>query len=130
MLRPSYRNLKPRPGEHLLKPIRQLIESVNDTLKGQFDLERNGARTPAEVLARVGQRILTLTTAIWHNRQTGRNTDHPLTGRLRPLTSTSDLLIQDEEIAEALDRERFAAEARERVAEVAEAIAEGGAAAS
>ncbi|MFF4999981.1 transposase [Streptomyces sp. NPDC000656] len=33
LLRPSHRNRKPRPGEHLLKPIRQLIESVNDTLK-------------------------------------------------------------------------------------------------
>ncbi|MCC0095624.1 IS982 family transposase, partial [Streptomyces flavotricini] len=54
--------------EHLLKPIRQLIESVNDTLKGQLDLERHGARTPAGVLARVGQRILALTAAIWHNR--------------------------------------------------------------
>ncbi len=71
LLRPSYRNLKPRPGEHLLKPIRQLIESVNDTLKVQLDLERHGARTPAGVLARVGQRILALTTAIWHNRRTG-----------------------------------------------------------
>ncbi|MFI7097185.1 IS982 family transposase [Streptomyces lydicus] len=70
VLRPSYRNRKPRPGEHLLKPIRQLIESVNDTLKGQLDLERHGARTPAGVLARVGQRILALTTAIWHNRTT------------------------------------------------------------
>jgi hypothetical protein len=28
LLRPSYRNRRPRPGEHLLKPIRQLIESV------------------------------------------------------------------------------------------------------
>jgi uncharacterized protein DUF222 len=28
---------KPRPGERLLKPVRQLIESVNDTLKGQLD---------------------------------------------------------------------------------------------
>ncbi|WP_030724440.1 IS982 family transposase [Streptomyces sp. NRRL F-2580] len=68
LLRPSYRNLKARSGEHLLKPIRQLIESVNDTLKGQLDLERHGARTPAGVLARVGQRILALTAAIWHNR--------------------------------------------------------------
>ncbi|MDF2975427.1 MAG: transposase family protein [Actinomycetospora sp.] len=33
LLRPSYRNRTPRPGEHLLRPIRQLIESVNDTLK-------------------------------------------------------------------------------------------------
>ncbi|MFI8522776.1 ferritin-like domain-containing protein [Streptomyces sp. NPDC085481] len=44
--------------------------------------------------------------------------------------SNLDLLMtQDEEIAEALDRERFAAEERERVEEVAEAIAEGGASA-
>ncbi len=71
LLRPTYRNHKPRPGEHLLKPIRQLIESVNDTLKGQLDLERHGARTPAGVLARVGQRILALTAAIWHNRANG-----------------------------------------------------------
>ncbi len=28
-------NGAPRPGEHLLKPIRQLIESVNDTLIGR-----------------------------------------------------------------------------------------------
>ncbi|KMO94276.1 IS982 family transposase [Streptomyces roseus] len=78
LLRPSYRNLKPRPGEHLLKPIRQLIESVNDTLKGQLDLERHGARTPAGVLARVGQRILALTAAIWHNRHTGTPTTRSL----------------------------------------------------
>jgi hypothetical protein len=43
LLRPSYRNRIPRPGEHLLKPIRQLIESVNDTLKGQLDLELTAA---------------------------------------------------------------------------------------
>ncbi|QLH22625.1 IS982 family transposase [Streptomyces sp. Rer75] len=73
LLRPSYRSHKPRPGEYLLKPIRQLIESVNDTLKGQLDLERHGARTPAGVLARVGQRILAMTAAIWHNRATGRS---------------------------------------------------------
>jgi hypothetical protein len=78
LLRPSYRNLKPRPGEHLLKPIRQLIESVNDTLKGQLDLERHGARTPAGVLARVGQRILAMTAAIWHNRNTGQPTTRSL----------------------------------------------------
>ena len=68
LLRPSCRDRKPRPGEHLLKPIRQLIESVNDTLKGQLDLERHGARTPAGAPARVGQRVLALTAAIWHNR--------------------------------------------------------------
>ena len=71
-LRPSYRNRSPRPGEHLLKPIRQLIESVNDTLKGQLDLELHGGRSIEGVAARVGQRILALTAAIWHNRTTGQ----------------------------------------------------------
>ncbi|ROQ82806.1 ribonucleotide-diphosphate reductase subunit beta [Streptomyces sp. ADI92-24] len=42
--------------------------------------------------------------------------------------SSLDLLMaQDEEIAEQLDRDRFAAEEQERVAEVAQAIADGGA---
>ena len=72
LLRPSYRNRSPRPGEHLLKPIRQLIESVNDTLKGQLDLELHGGRSIDGVTARVGQRILALTAAIWHNRATGQ----------------------------------------------------------
>jgi Transposase DDE domain len=72
LLRPSYRNRTPRPGEHLLKPIRQLIESVNDTLKGQLDLELHGARSIDGVTARVAQRLLALTAAIWHNRNTGQ----------------------------------------------------------
>jgi Transposase DDE domain len=72
LLRPSYRNRTPRPGEHLLKPTRQLIESVNDTLKGQLDLELHGGRSIDGVTARVGQRILALTAAIWHNRTTGQ----------------------------------------------------------
>ena len=32
------------------KPLRQIIESVNDTFKGQLDLERHGGHTPAGVL--------------------------------------------------------------------------------
>lgn len=72
LLRPSYRNRTPHPSQHLLKPIRQLIESVNDTLKGQLDLELHGARTPTGVGARIAQRILALTAAIWHNRHTGQ----------------------------------------------------------
>nr|WP_243726118.1 hypothetical protein [Actinomadura rubrisoli] len=39
------RGEQPRPGEHLLKGVRQLIESVNHTLKGQLDPERHGGRT-------------------------------------------------------------------------------------
>jgi hypothetical protein len=29
----------------LFRPLRQLIESVNQTFKGQLDLERHGGRT-------------------------------------------------------------------------------------
>jgi hypothetical protein len=72
LLRPSYRNRRPHPGEHLLKPIRQLIESVNDTLKGQLDLELHGGRSIDGVGARIGQRLLAMTAAIWHNRATGQ----------------------------------------------------------
>jgi Transposase DDE domain len=72
LLRPSYRNRAPRPGQHLLAPIRQLIESVYDTLKGQLDLELHGGRSLAGVTARVAQRLLALTAAIWHNRATSQ----------------------------------------------------------
>ena len=77
LLRPSYRNRTPRPGEEFLKPIRQLIESVNDTLKGQLDLELHGGRSICGVAVRVAQRILALI-AIWHNRAT----DQPITRSL------------------------------------------------
>jgi Transposase DDE domain len=72
LLRPAYRNRAPRPGQVLLAPIRQLIESVNDTLKGQLDLELHGGRSLAGVTARVAQRLLALTAAIWQNRATGQ----------------------------------------------------------
>ncbi|MGR7026202.1 IS982 family transposase [Geodermatophilus sp. URMC 62] len=72
LLRPSYRNRTPRPGQALLAPIRQLIESVHDTLKGQLDLELHGGRSLIGVTARVAQRLLALTAAIWHNRATGQ----------------------------------------------------------
>jgi hypothetical protein len=79
LLRPSYRNHRPRPGEQLLKPIRQLIESVYDTLKGQLGLELHGGRSIDGVGARVAQRLLALTTAIWHNRATGAPITRSLT---------------------------------------------------
>jgi hypothetical protein len=72
LLRPSLRNRPARPGQHLLAPIRQLIESVYDTLKGQLDLELHGGRTLTGVTSRVAQRLLALTAAIWHNRATGQ----------------------------------------------------------
>ena len=72
LLRPSYRNRDPRPGATAAQAVRQLIESVNDTLKGQLDLELHGGRTIDGVTARVAQRLLALTAAIWHNRATGQ----------------------------------------------------------
>ena len=65
LVRPDRRDEPRRFGD--LAGVRQWIESVNDTLKGQLDLERHGARTPAGVYARVAQRLLALAAAIWHN---------------------------------------------------------------
>ncbi|MGW3729318.1 IS982 family transposase [Streptomyces sp. F001] len=80
LLRPSYRNRgTPPPGEALLKTVRQLIESVNDTLKGQLDLEQHGGRTIEGVGVRVAQRILAMTCAIWHNRTIGAPITRSLT---------------------------------------------------
>lgn len=60
-----------RPGAQLFKPLRQTIESINQTFKGQLDLERHGGRSTAGVIARVLQPILALTTAIWLNDKLG-----------------------------------------------------------
>ena len=84
LLRPARKDEPARPGEPLLKSIRQLIESVNDTLKGQLDLELHGGRTFEGVTIRVAQRILAMAAAIWHNNKTGQPS-HPIPHRLRPL---------------------------------------------
>ncbi len=70
---------KPRPGANLLKPSRQTVESVFDTLKGQLSLERHGGRTPTGVIVRVLQRLLAMTAAIWHNDRTGQTALRSLT---------------------------------------------------
>ncbi len=72
IIRPTTKSEKQRPGNEFLRPFRQIIESVNQTLKGQLDLERHGGRKPAGVWARVLQRLLALTTAIWHNETTNQ----------------------------------------------------------
>ncbi|MFG2785121.1 hypothetical protein ACGFY7_45840 [Streptomyces prunicolor] len=59
-LRPSFEREKKRKGEGLLKSVRQLIESVNDALKGQLDLEQHGGRTFEGIAVRVTQRILAM----------------------------------------------------------------------
>ena len=70
LLRPDRTDETYRNGN--LGGVRQWIESVNQTLKGQLDLEDHGGKTPTGVLVRVLQRILALTTAIWHNDHTGQ----------------------------------------------------------
>ena len=72
LLRPALANQPSRPGGRLLSTVRQLIESVNDTLKGELDLERHDGRTIEGVTVRVLQRLLALTAAIWHNHSTGQ----------------------------------------------------------
>jgi hypothetical protein len=73
VVRPAVKNEPPRPGQRFLRPFRQVIESVNQTLKAQLDLERHGGRKPSGVVARVLQRLLALTAAIWHNQNTGQH---------------------------------------------------------
>jgi hypothetical protein len=72
LLRPARKGEPEPPGRQYFKPLRQVIESVNDTLKGQLDLERHGGRTVDGVTVRILQRILALTAAIWHNDTTGQ----------------------------------------------------------
>lgn len=72
LVRPAMKNEAARPGQRSLRPFRQIIESVNQTLKAQLDLERHGGRTVSGVIARVWQRLLALTAVIWHNENTGK----------------------------------------------------------
>jgi hypothetical protein len=79
LLRPARKGEHERPGAPLFKPLRQTIESINQTFKSQLDLERHGGHTRAGVMVRVLQRILALTTAIWHNDHTGAPVHRSLT---------------------------------------------------
>src|ERR1700761_1870445 len=79
LLRPARKGEAERPGSQLFKPLRQVIESINETFKGQLDLERHHGRTPGGVSVRVLQRILALTAAIWHNAHSGQPVMRALT---------------------------------------------------
>ncbi len=72
VVRPAYRGEPARPGRGLLRAVRQSIESVNETFKGQLDLEQHGGRTMTGVAVRILQRVFALTAAIWHNWHTGQ----------------------------------------------------------
>jgi Transposase DDE domain len=78
LLRPARKGEPDRAGSQFFKPLRQNVESIFDTYKGQLDLEQHGGRTPAGVIVRVLQRILALTAAIWHNDHTGQPTTRSL----------------------------------------------------
>lgn len=69
LLRPDRKDETYRNGN--LGGVRQWIESVNQTLKGQLHLEDHGGRTPTGVLTRITQRLLALAAGIWHNWTTG-----------------------------------------------------------
>jgi hypothetical protein len=66
--RPRGRDRRGEPARFgKLARVRQWVEAVFDTLKGQLDLEAHGGRTLAGVFTRVAQRLLALTAVIWHN---------------------------------------------------------------
>jgi hypothetical protein len=83
LLRPSYHNRTPHPAQHLLKPVRQLIESVNQTPKRPAR-----PRTPRRPHHRRRHRPHRPTPARTHRRHLAqprhRTTHHPITDRLRP----------------------------------------------
>jgi hypothetical protein len=70
LIRPDRRDERPRFGS--LGGLRQWIESVIDTLKGQFSLERHGGHTVEGVWVRVCQRVLALAAGCRHNWEIGK----------------------------------------------------------
>lgn len=78
LLRPVRKGEAARAGKQLFKPLRQVIESVNQTLKAQLDLEGHGGRTEEGVTVRILYRILALTAVIWHNDKTGQDVKRSL----------------------------------------------------
>jgi hypothetical protein len=67
LLRPDRADEPRRHGS--LAPVRQWIESIIDTLKGQLSLEHHGAHTLQGLAVRVAQRLLALAACLWHNWQ-------------------------------------------------------------
>jgi hypothetical protein len=68
-LRPDRKNEPRRNGS--LGPVRQWIESVIWTCKGQLTLERHGGRTITGVCVRVALRLLALAAGLIHNHDIG-----------------------------------------------------------
>ena len=70
-LRPDRKGEPRRFGN--LGGVRQWIESIIDTAKGQLSLERHGAHTMNGLIVRITGRLLALAAGLWHNW----NTDQP-----------------------------------------------------
>lgn len=68
-LRPDRKDEKRRHGS--LGAVRQWIESVFWTCKGQLGLERHGARTLPGLASRIALRLLALAAGVWHNQLVG-----------------------------------------------------------
>jgi len=51
LLRRARKGEPERPGGRFFKPLRQSVESIFDTLKGQLDLERTGQQVRRSLLA-------------------------------------------------------------------------------
>lgn len=73
LVRPQRRQTRrpTQPGRKSLLRMRQWIEAIIDTLKGQLSLEQHGARQRHGIYARVGQRLLAMAACIWRNTNTG-----------------------------------------------------------
>lgn len=69
-LRPDRKGEPARFGR--LGSVRQWIESVFWTCKGQLGLERHGARTIPGLASRIALRLLTLAAGLWHNEMIGQ----------------------------------------------------------
>jgi len=67
--RPDRKGEQPRFGG--LGGVRQWIESIIDSIKGQLSLERHGAHTMDGLIVRVAGRVLALAAGIWHNWNVG-----------------------------------------------------------
>lgn len=76
LLRPDRKDEIYRNGN--LGGVRQWIESVNQTLKGQLGLEDHGGRTPIGVFTRVAQRLAAMAAGIWQNWTTSTTSKRSL----------------------------------------------------
>ncbi len=72
--RPDRKDEQPRFGN--LGGVRQRVESIIDTIKGQLSLEQHGAHTLPGLHTRIAQRLLALAAALWHNWNTGQPGRH------------------------------------------------------